>query len=97
MTAPLDEKHPFSVTLLFRYNSDNDSFVKIGNDILSALPEDIEEIGRDNYVYLPYVFMEKTRLSQGCYKELGAIVVGTTNKEIAESLHFVLMRNQIGK
>ena len=60
-----------------------------------TITEDIEAIGKGSFVYLPFVCMEKTWLSQGCYEELGAIVVGTTDEEVAGKVHFVLMNCQL--
>jgi hypothetical protein len=90
MASLLDEKHPFSVTTVVRY--DENKFILKG-DILNLNEQDLNDINNSNYVYCSFYTLEKTRLSQGTYQEIGAIILGTKDQTMSQKLHFAKMKN----
>lgn len=77
------EEHPFSVTAIVRFN--NNKFVLQG-DILSINNQDRKDIDNDNYVYCPMYSTQKTRVNPATYESVGAIIVGTKNKDACYNL-----------
>ncbi|HLW73290.1 MAG TPA: hypothetical protein VKR54_04555 [Candidatus Babeliales bacterium] len=92
MVSQLNTKHPFSITSVVRY--DTNEFILKG-DILNLNEQDLNDISNNNYVYCPFYSLEKTRLSMGRYEEVGAIILGTTDQQAGQQLHFAKMRNLI--
>lgn len=98
LASQLNPTHPFSVTRII--DKTNNGYVQKG-DILNLNEEDLGKLGKGEYEYVSYYTLEKTRLSQGQYVEVGAIIFGTQNedgttnepcKEDAKDLHFASLR-----
>lgn len=63
---------------------------------LTSIPEPVKEkIRNGNFTACNFYALNKTRLSQGSYKECGAIIVGTTDESACQDLHFSHMRKII--
>ena len=60
----------------------------IKSDLLNIDDDGFELLKNGLYVYCPYVTMRKTRLSEGMYDEVGALILGTADQSMCEKLHF---------
>lgn len=91
MQAILDpKKEVFSVTHIVRFVDEH--FVLKG-DLCTIDEDDIKDVEAENFVYVPFYTLAKTRLSPGTYEEVGAIIVGTKDPKKAQELHFAAMRS----
>ena len=76
----MDPNYPPSTTDVVRYNNSN---LYLVGDLTKISQSDVSEIIDGNYVYCISYMAKKTRLE---YKEVGAIVIGTTDKKICFEL-----------
>lgn len=88
MASTLNNKHPFSITPLFRYDGGQ---LEAKGDILNLKGQDLEDIKNKNYVYCDYFREQKTRLSDDEFVSVGALIVGTKDEAIGQELHFLSM------
>lgn len=92
--STFNSNYVFSATPVFRYREENSKgiFKKLG-DILDLSEDDINnEIEQNKWVYTPDIRVpQSTRLSKGEYIEkVGALILGTTDKNTINSLYFAL-------
>ena len=76
---------PYSDTAVFAF-SDEEKLMKADGDFLSLSPALKKKILIGNFTVCPRYSHQKTRLSSGFYKEIGAIVVGIENDQLCEKL-----------
>lgn len=75
---------PISAALIFRI-TDEKQLIERGN-VLSIVRDDLDDIQQENYIYIPgYRFM-KTHLSGSHKMWVDAIIVGTNDQSIIQSL-----------
>lgn len=90
----MDEDDPISDTPVFECTEDGCS--QVGD--LYSLPESAKErIRWNDFVACNFFALNKTRLSNGDYKECGAIVAGISDKSVCSDLHFGHMRKMLEK
>ncbi len=70
-----------------------DSKFQSAGDILNLQEEDLEYVEKNNYVYAPFYNIEKTR--NGTMSEVGALILGSTDKALADKLHFMAQAQRI--
>lgn len=90
--SQLSPDYKFSTTSVIRF--DNNKFISKG-DVLNITEEDLKAIGSGNWVYTSFYGLAQTRLSQGQYEKVGAIILGTTDEKKARDLHFAHQFNTI--
>lgn len=79
---------PFSVTQLIRSTGD---ILTLKGDLFALDKEDLRDIEAGNFVYVPSGCITKTRLSGNRTANIGAIIVGTQNKRIQNTIKFALL------
>jgi len=94
LASQLDPKHRFSTTSIVRL-AENTFTLK--GDVLNMNEQDIQDVGNNNCVYCSYYTLQKTRLSQGTYAKVGAIILGTKDEKACKDLHFASMRSMIAE
>lgn len=82
--------HKFGTTSVIRFA--NNVFTKQG-DILDLTENDLSDVRNGNWVYTSYYASEKTRLSCGRHERIGAVILGTTDKNTAYDLQLATFRN----
>ncbi|NGX34820.1 MAG: hypothetical protein K1060chlam1_01177 [Candidatus Anoxychlamydiales bacterium] len=88
----IDPKFPLSDTPVLEI--EGDKFKKVGD--LAEFPESTKEKVRlMQYTLCPFYSLQKTRLSDGRYNEVGAVVAGAENSKVCEALHFGHIRELI--
>ncbi|MCB1112889.1 MAG: hypothetical protein KDK72_09580 [Chlamydiia bacterium] len=81
----LNPDYPLSDTPVINFTGT--SFQRVGD--LAKIPEsDMEMIRLLNFTACPFYSKQKTRLSQGMYKNVGAIITGIENRKACEALFF---------
>ncbi len=91
---PLDPQSPYSDTPVF---SLSEKGLEAAGD-LTDMPETAKnDVRLGNFAACNFYSLQKTRLSHGSYKEVGAIATGTTNEKVCEPLQFGSMRDLIEK
>ena len=88
----LDPSFPLSDTPVFEVSQNQ--LKQVGD--LSEFPETVKKTVRlGNFTLCSFYSLQKTRLSGGSYKEVGAVVSGIQNPKVCDALHFGHMRESL--
>jgi hypothetical protein len=90
----ISPQHPLSDTPVFEIKKNN--VQPVGD--LSEFPESAKDpIRRLNFTACPFYTLQKTRLSRGTYKEVGAVITGIDNPQACEALQFDSLRKLLAR
>jgi hypothetical protein len=89
---PLNPEHPYSDTPVFDCSEKG---IEATGDLTNIPQPTKDKVVWGNFTACNFYSLQKTRLSSGSYKEVGAIVAGTTDEEVCLDLHFGHMRKRI--
>jgi hypothetical protein len=91
--ASLNEKDPFSLTDIMRFEKTSGKFIK-KSTVLNIGEEDLNEIKNGNFVYTPYYTMGRNPNFETS-EPRGAFVIGTTDQGLIKALHRSVVKDAL--